>query len=171
MLRDDQRGVIGQHDAAGPDPDAAGAAGHIADHHRGRRTGNADHVVMLGEPEAAVSEALGMTRQVEGISQGVGRARAFGNKGEIEDREGHLPAYGCLLIDCFMPGMSGLELLDEVRSRGVTLPAILITGHPSPTLRKRAVDTGIPLIEKPLLGNGLVETIRCAIAKHGKPGG
>jgi two-component system, LuxR family, response regulator FixJ len=121
-------------------------------------------VLLIVDDDAAVLNSLEFSLKLEGFA-----VRLYGDA-EALLNEPDLPAYGCLLIDCFMPGMSGLELLDEVRSRGVTLPAILITGHPSPTLRKRAVDTGIPLIEKPLLGNGLVETIRCAIAKHGKPG-
>ena len=36
---------------------------------------------------------------------------------------------GCLVLDIRMPGMSGLELQDEMRKRGSTLPIIFLTGH------------------------------------------
>ena len=36
---------------------------------------------------------------------------------------------GCLLVDLRMPGMSGLDLLFELRRRQIDLPVILMTGH------------------------------------------
>ena len=36
---------------------------------------------------------------------------------------------GCLLVDLRMPGMSGLELLEELRRRQSTMPVIVMTGH------------------------------------------
>jgi CheY-like chemotaxis protein len=40
----------------------------------------------------------------------------------------------CLILDLHMPEMSGIELLEEMRRRGKTLPAILITGRLDSTL-------------------------------------
>ncbi len=53
-----QRRVVGQHDAAGADADARGAAGDVADQHRGGGAGDARHVVVLGQPEPVVAPAL-----------------------------------------------------------------------------------------------------------------
>ncbi|MSO56400.1 MAG: response regulator [Acidobacteria bacterium] len=36
---------------------------------------------------------------------------------------------GCLLVDIRMPGMSGLDLLEELGRRQIALPAIVMTGH------------------------------------------
>lgn len=36
---------------------------------------------------------------------------------------------GCLLVDIRMPGMSGLDLLEELNRRQIPLPAIVMTGH------------------------------------------
>jgi two-component system response regulator FixJ len=36
---------------------------------------------------------------------------------------------GCLVLDIRMPGMSGLELQEELNARGAMLPIIFITGH------------------------------------------
>lgn len=71
---------------------------------------------------------------------------------------------GCLVIDYRLPGLNGLELLRRLRDRGVRLPAILITSHPSPAMQARAAVLGGSIIEKPLLGDTLLSGIRTALA-------
>ena len=56
----------------------------------------------------------------------------------------------CLIVDVRMPGMNGLELQDELLSRGCTMPLVFITGHGDvpmavDTMKKGAID----FIEKP----------------------
>jgi hypothetical protein len=63
--------------------------------------------------------------------------------------------------------MSGLDVVMQLRERRVPLPAILITTNPSAFLRQRAADAGIPVIEKPLLGDALSRGIREALARNG----
>ena len=59
LLGDLQRRVVGQHDAARADADPRGAAGDVADQHRGGGAGDARHVVVLGQPVALVTQRLG----------------------------------------------------------------------------------------------------------------
>jgi len=73
-------------------------------------------------------------------------------------------ANGCLVLDYRLPEMDGLELLARLRAQSVTLPAILITSHFSPALRRRAEAAGAALVEKPLLGDILPTAIRAALA-------
>jgi FixJ family two-component response regulator len=61
--------------------------------------------------------------------------------------------------------MTGLELVAALRQRHITAPAILITSHPTILLQERAARAGIPIIEKPLLGNALFERVRDALAR------
>jgi FixJ family two-component response regulator len=57
---------------------------------------------------------------------------------------------GCLLVDVRMPSMSGFELLKELRSRGGSLPAVLMTGHGIAGLVQEATDAGAAnILEKP----------------------
>ncbi|KAG1387428.1 hypothetical protein G6F58_013658 [Rhizopus delemar] len=46
LFRNDQRGMVGQHDAARTDPQRAGVAGHVADQHRRRAGRHAVDVVV-----------------------------------------------------------------------------------------------------------------------------
>ena len=41
----------------------------------------------------------------------------------------HPDKSACLLIDAYLPGMSGLELLEKLHHDGHRLPAIMITGN------------------------------------------
>ncbi len=70
LLGDHQRGMVGQHDAAGADADGRGAAGDVADDDRRGRAGDAAHVVVLGQPVAAIAQPLGVPGEVERVAEG-----------------------------------------------------------------------------------------------------
>lgn len=72
----------------------------------------------------------------------------------------------CLVLDYKLPSANGLELLDELRAAGVTLPAILVTSHASIEVRRRTREAGAVLIEKPLLGETLITAIHAAIDRR-----
>jgi hypothetical protein len=44
----------------------------MADEHRGRGAGNADHVVVLGHPEAMKTKSLDVSREVNAVPQSRG---------------------------------------------------------------------------------------------------
>ena len=71
-----------------------------------------------------------------------------------------------LFLDLNLPGMDGLALLERLRATGVRLPAILITTNPRTALRNRAAAAGVPIIEKPLLTDALLTTVRKALARR-----
>ena len=57
----------------------------------------------------------------------------------------------CLLIDAYLPGMNGLELLQRLRDAGHRLPAIMITGNSDVPMAVRAMKAGASdFIEKPI---------------------
>ena len=88
LLGDDERGVIGQHDAAGADADGFRAAGDVAEGDGGGGAGDAGHVVVLGEPEAAIAEALGVAGEIERAVERIGGRAALRDGGEVEDGKG-----------------------------------------------------------------------------------
>ena len=94
----------------------------------------------------------------EVVRRGLGRLldRAMGIPSSgYASGEAFLDAYkgterGCLLVDIRMPGMSGIDLLDELRRRGSTLPAIVITGHTDEGSSQRLASLNVVgLLEKP----------------------
>jgi FixJ family two-component response regulator len=72
----------------------------------------------------------------EAVRSGLARLlRAIGlHSITFESAESFLETYdaaqgGCLLVDLRMPGMSGIDLVEELGRRQIPLPAILMTGH------------------------------------------
>lgn len=71
---------------------------------------------------------------------------------------------GCLVADLRLPGMSGLDLYDELQERGIDLPTIIITGHGDVPAAVRALKGGcLDFIEKPFVDQALLGRIREAM--------
>jgi FixJ family two-component response regulator len=119
-------------------------------------------VVLVVDDDPAVRNSLKFALEIEGFS-----VRLYPTGAELLD-EKDMPESGCLVADYHLPGMNGLDLLAKLRERNIRLPAILITTHPSATIRDRAALAGVRLIEKPLLSDTLFQGIRAAL---GVPGG
>ena len=70
----------------------------------------------------------------------------------------------CLITDVQMPGLSGLELQEALRSRGHCTPVILITAYPNERRRNRAIDGGaVGFLSKPFDEASLIECLAAAI--------
>jgi two-component system response regulator FixJ len=76
------------------------------------------------------------------------------------------PVPGCIVTDIRMPGLSGIDLLRELRGRGITTPVIVITGHGDVPLAVEAMKLGASdFIEKPFDDEALIGAIRSALDK------
>lgn len=72
---------------------------------------------------------------------------------------------GCMLLDVRMPGMSGLELQDELRSRGKTIPVIFITGHGDVAMAVQAMQRGaFDFLQKPFRDQELLDRVQRALS-------
>lgn len=70
----------------------------------------------------------------------------------------------CLIADVRMPGMTGIALHDQLTSRGLRLPTILITARPTTGERERAIALGVTsYLAKPLTEQILLDTVRDAL--------
>jgi FixJ family two-component response regulator len=73
---------------------------------------------------------------------------------------------GCLVLDIRMPGMSGLELQEELNARGAILPIIFITGHGDVPMAVEAMQRGaMDFLQKPFRDQDLVDRIHKALEK------
>ncbi len=72
---------------------------------------------------------------------------------------------GCLLLDIRMPGMSGLELQQELDRRAIDLPVIILTGHGNVQVAVNAMKAGaVDFIEKPFNNELLLDRIQTALS-------
>lgn len=72
--------------------------------------------------------------------------------------------HGCLLLDIFMPGMTGLELQKLLKERHSKIPVIILTGYGSVGMAVDAIKGGaIDFIEKPFENEQLLDSVWHAI--------
>ena len=111
-------------------------------------------VIAVVDDDPAVCNSLKFSLELEGFAVRAYRSGAeFLATGDFRD-------CSCFIIDQRMPGMSGMELIATLRERKVSIPAILVISQPNKVLSARAAEARVPIIEKPLFNNALVEKIR-----------
>jgi FixJ family two-component response regulator len=115
-------------------------------------------IIAVVDDDPAVCNSLKFSLELEGFAVRAYRSGPeFLAAGDFRDCK-------CFIIDQRMPGMSGMEVIAALRDRKVSTPAILIISQPNKVLSARAAEAHVPIIEKPLLSNALVEKIREACA-------
>ena len=88
---------------------------------------------------------------------------------DYADCESFLASYhpglsACLLVDAYLPGMSGLDLLDRLATMTPRLPAIMITGNSDVPMAVHAMKAGAcDFIEKPVSRDDLLASVARAL--------
>ena len=78
--------------------------------------------------------------------------------------DGMIAETTCLITDLQMPGLSGLELQQALRSQGYHTPVILITAYPNEKHRTRVLGNGaVGFLTKPFDERSLIECLTVAI--------
>ena len=76
-------------------------------------------------------------------------------------------AYGCILLDVWLPGIDGLETLKLLRETGSDAAVVIISGHGSVETAVRATKLGaFDFIEKPLSIEKTLLTVRNALRQR-----
>jgi two-component system response regulator FixJ len=79
------------------------------------------------------------------------------------DRQG----IGAIVLDVRMPGISGLTVLDQLVAQGVDQPVIMLTGHGTVEMCRRAFKSGAAeFLEKPVDDEALLEALQNAVRQH-----
>ena len=116
--------------------------------------------IFLVDDDAAVRDALCLYLEGSGFDvRTFDSAEAFLSEIDTMGR-------GVLVLDQRMTGMSGLELQSELKSRGLDLPTIFITGHGDVPMSVRAMKEGATdFLEKPFRNSDLLASIEQILAQ------
>jgi FixJ family two-component response regulator len=91
-------------------------------------------------------------------------ARAFSSGQEFLSSN-YVDETRCLILDVAMPGMSGLEVQEELKRRGRAIPIIFITGQKDEDIRKQALKQGaVNVLYKPFSDSALLEAVNAAVS-------
>lgn len=72
----------------------------------------------------------------------------------------------CLVLDIRMPAMSGLELQQALRERGIVMPILFMTGHADVSVAVQAMKSGaVDFIEKPYKDQAILDTVAAAMRR------
>ena len=124
---------------------------------------NQELTVFIIDDDQAVRDSLADLMDSVGI-----KVQTFANANDF------LASYstdclGCLVLDIRMPGMSGLELQQELNRREALLPVILITGHGDIPMAVQAMRQGaLDFLQKPFRDQELLDRVNHALKSCNK---
>jgi FixJ family two-component response regulator len=115
-------------------------------------------LITVVDDDAAIREA------VQSLLRSVGlRAEGFTSAPDFLQSD-HLPDMACLIVDVRMPGMSGLELQQQLTTAQCPLPILFITAHGDAATRARALRAGaVGFLDKPFSDEVLLRAVQAAL--------
>ena len=118
-------------------------------------------LIHLIDDDAAVRDSLALLIGTVGLrGQTWSDPQAFIDR---FDRQG----IGAIVLDVRMPGISGLTVLDTLVAQGVDQPVIMLTGHGTVEMCRRAFKAGAAeFLEKPVNDEQLLEALQNAVRQH-----
>lgn len=120
-------------------------------------------LVHIIDDEESVRNSVGFMLQTTGYSVRQWPSGAFFLR-ELKNAEP-----GCILLDIRMPEIDGLQVLQQLRARGSTLPVIVLTGHGDVSIAVKAMRGGaVDFLEKPFEAEQLLSAIDKAFVAMGE---
>jgi FixJ family two-component response regulator len=117
--------------------------------------------IYVVDDEVSIRNALRILLKVHGIA-----VKAYASAETFLVDAGHLRD-GCLLLEINMRGLTGLELLKQLRSKNWHQPAVFMTSLVDGSLREKATQAGaFALLEKPFHADVLLSTMEQALIQH-----
>lgn len=139
------------------------ASGHTVDPHPVGPGAMLSPLIHLIDDDAAVRDALALLISTVGLRVQTWADPLAFMKGF--DRLG----IGAIVLDVRMPGISGLTVLDTLAAEGVDQPIIMLTGHGTVEMCRRAFKSGAAeFLEKPVNDEQLLEALQNAVRAHVK---
>ncbi|HVG33957.1 MAG TPA: sigma-54 dependent transcriptional regulator [Pyrinomonadaceae bacterium] len=118
----------------------------------------------MSESVLIVDDERGIRDTLRGVLEDEGFTTAAVATGEECLKALERRAYGCVLLDVWLPGIDGLETLKQLRASGVDAAVVIISGHGNIETAVRATKLGaFDFIEKPLSIEKTVLAVRNAL--------
>jgi FixJ family two-component response regulator len=119
---------------------------------------DADTIVFVVDDDSSVREAIESLVSLVGL-----RVETFASAQEfLRHQRSDLP--GCIVLDVDLPGLSGLDLQQELAAHGIDLPIIFITGYGDIPMSVRAMKAGATeFLTKPFRDQDLLDAIHQAL--------
>jgi two-component system, LuxR family, response regulator FixJ len=116
-----------------------------------------------------VDDDEGVRNSLRFLLKSVGlTTRTLASAGEFLEAYKHNQP-GCLVLDVRMPGMSGIELQQQLNLRGATIPVIFITGHGDIPMAVEAMQHGaFDFLQKPFRDQDLIDRIQRALERDAR---
>jgi FixJ family two-component response regulator len=113
-----------------------------------------------------VDDDAGLRASIRGLLKSAGlRSEGFETAEQFLQRK-RLSSPGCLILDVSLPGISGLDFQQQLRSTGLRIPIIFITGHGDISMSVKAMKSGaIEFLTKPFDDNELLNAVQQALAR------
>ncbi len=94
------------------------------------------------------------------------RVETFSSAHEFLDHD-RVDAPGCLLVDVRLPGLSGMDLQQELAAAGIDLPIVFMSAHGDIPMSVRAMKAGaVDFLPKPVADQRLLDAVGQAIDRH-----
>ena len=117
-------------------------------------------VVVIVDDEAAIREALDSLFRSIGL-----RTLSFASPAELLQAAAP-DGPGCLILDVRLPGISGLDLQDQLARHGIALPIVFMTGHGDIPMSVRAMKAGaVDFLPKPFRDQDMLDAVAAAIER------
>lgn len=137
-------------------PDGA-AHCFVMDSHRGRRASERPLLSVVDDDESVRESLPDLLGEFGFASRAFSSAEEFLLSDCIEQTR-------CLILDIAMPGMTGLDLQQELRRRGQQIPIIFITAQKDQAIREQAFKQGaFNLLYKPFSDTALFDALNAVV--------
>jgi FixJ family two-component response regulator len=122
--------------------------------------GEGEPIVFVIDDEPSVRKALARLLRSAGR-----RVETFASAEQFLNRE-HYDGPGCLVLDVYLPGLTGLDLQAALARADYHLPIIFISGRSDIPTSVRAMKAGAAdFLLKPFKDRDLIEAVRLSLAK------
>lgn len=126
---------------------------------------NDTSVIHIVDDDPAVRDSLGFV-----LSTANWEVRAYASGAALLERVKDLEP-GLIITDVRMPGITGLELIDELKRHGVRQPVIVLTGHADVSMAVEAMKAGVvDFLEKPFDDHALLAAVERGLGMQASAG-